>query len=252
MSYSAPRTFVAGEVVTAAMLNQEIRDNMIYKPTGRTASYVIAASNSSALDKSQADFVCNGTSDITDIQTIINNLPAIGSHQDGQGNTITTGVKGSIFFFDGFYTGGTGQIIIPAGSSVSLTGETPSSYNGGLYGTTVPYVNGVFIYFTGTTYPVFSAPKNSFTAPSTALDITNIVFMVKNPVALQSDQTFAFNCDGWSTGTWSNVMWISDAASLTSSTWQNGNIEGLSIDNDYRHDRMQIDSMTCFGFAGIS
>jgi hypothetical protein len=44
-------------------------------PTGRTASYVIAASNSSALDKSQADVVCTGTNDQVTIQAVINALP---------------------------------------------------------------------------------------------------------------------------------------------------------------------------------
>jgi hypothetical protein len=40
--------------------------------TGRTASYVIAASNSSSLDKSQADAVCTGTNDDVIFQAALN------------------------------------------------------------------------------------------------------------------------------------------------------------------------------------
>ena len=49
-------------------------------PTGRTASYVIAASNSSATDKAQADAVCTGTSDNTTIQTALNTLTSTGAY----------------------------------------------------------------------------------------------------------------------------------------------------------------------------
>ena len=45
-------------------------------PTGRTATYVVAASDASALSKSQADYVCDGTDDQVEIQAAIDALPA--------------------------------------------------------------------------------------------------------------------------------------------------------------------------------
>ncbi len=48
------------------------------EPTGRTATYVIAASTASATSTVQADYVCDGTADNVEIQSAINALPAIG------------------------------------------------------------------------------------------------------------------------------------------------------------------------------
>lgn len=38
MAWTAPRTWVTGEVVTASMLNEQIRDNMAYMPAGPSVS----------------------------------------------------------------------------------------------------------------------------------------------------------------------------------------------------------------------
>jgi hypothetical protein len=53
--------------------------NPIDSPTGRGATYVIAASDATALEKSQADVVCDGVEDDTDIQAFINTLVNGGS-----------------------------------------------------------------------------------------------------------------------------------------------------------------------------
>lgn len=46
--------------------------------TGRAATFVVAASNASALMKSQADYVADGVNDNIEIQAAINALPAVG------------------------------------------------------------------------------------------------------------------------------------------------------------------------------
>jgi len=47
-------------------------------PVGRTATFVIAASDASAQSKAQADYVCDGTADQVQIQAAIDALPANG------------------------------------------------------------------------------------------------------------------------------------------------------------------------------
>jgi hypothetical protein len=48
--------------------------------TGRTATYVIAASDAPAHVKAQADYVCDGTADNVEIQAAITTLPTEGGH----------------------------------------------------------------------------------------------------------------------------------------------------------------------------
>ena len=57
-------------------------------PTGRTATFVIAANDSSTLSKEQADYVCDGVEDDVQIQAAIDALPSCG---------------GNIFLFEGTY-----------------------------------------------------------------------------------------------------------------------------------------------------
>jgi len=47
-------------------------------PTGRGATFIVAASDSSANSKAQVDYVCDGTDDQVEIQAAIDALPAIG------------------------------------------------------------------------------------------------------------------------------------------------------------------------------
>ena len=63
-SYS-PVLVGGGSVSGNLTVTGSITTPVLNAPTGRTASYVIAASNSSSLDKSQADAVCTGTNDDT-------------------------------------------------------------------------------------------------------------------------------------------------------------------------------------------
>lgn len=58
---------------SAAALNIWI--DTLSVPTGRTATLVVAASNSSVLSKYQADYVCDGTDDQAEIQAAIDALP---------------------------------------------------------------------------------------------------------------------------------------------------------------------------------
>jgi len=55
-------------------------------PTGRTATYVVAASGAPAHVKAQADYVCDGTADNVEIQAAITASPATGSEIQLVGN----------------------------------------------------------------------------------------------------------------------------------------------------------------------
>jgi len=67
--YNAGTNVLSSPTVTATTLNA---------PTGRTATYVIAASNATALEKAQADYVCDGTADNVEIQAAITSLATSG------------------------------------------------------------------------------------------------------------------------------------------------------------------------------
>ena len=69
-----------------AVQNSTIVDNAtgtfipstLYARTGRAATYVVAAVDATAIEKAQADYVCDGVSDQVQIQDALNALPAIG------------------------------------------------------------------------------------------------------------------------------------------------------------------------------
>ena len=90
-SYS-PELAAGGAISGAAVFSGSVTTPVLNAPTGRTASYVIAASNSSATDKAQADYVCTGTNDQNTINTAISALP-----------TINGWVQGVIYFCAGSY-----------------------------------------------------------------------------------------------------------------------------------------------------
>lgn len=56
----------------------DIITGAIYAPTGRSATIVVAASDSSAASKEQADYVCDGVADDVQIQAAIDALPVVG------------------------------------------------------------------------------------------------------------------------------------------------------------------------------
>lgn len=73
----------------------------------RSATLVIAASDSSAKSKAQADYVCDGTNDEVEIQAAITALPAMG---------------GSILFLEGNYSkGAAAGITIPSNTNIILS-----------------------------------------------------------------------------------------------------------------------------------
>ena len=79
-------------------------------PTGRTATYVVAASNSSDASKAQADLVCDGTADDVQIQAAIDALPVGG---------------GKVSLLEGTYN--TTTVISISGTSVVLAGMGDST-----------------------------------------------------------------------------------------------------------------------------
>lgn len=66
---------VADTVITT---NTDIESDAMTVPEGRTTTIVVAASNSSAVAKEQADYFCDGVDDQVEIQAAINALPATG------------------------------------------------------------------------------------------------------------------------------------------------------------------------------
>lgn len=73
----------------------------------RSATLVVAASDSSAKSKAQADYVCDGTNDEAEIQAAITALPAIG---------------GSILILEGNYSkGAAAGITIPSNTNIILS-----------------------------------------------------------------------------------------------------------------------------------
>ncbi len=71
----------------------EIQGNLTAK-TGRTATFVVAANDSSATSKAQADYVCDGVADNVEIQEAIDALPSGGGriHLLEGTYTITSGI----------------------------------------------------------------------------------------------------------------------------------------------------------------
>jgi hypothetical protein len=86
-----------------------------YGPTGRTATLVVASANATPLEKSQADFVCDGTADDVQIQAAIDALPETGG---------TIRLEGPLFNLDTGLTIGDGSnVSISSRSAVKLIGD---------------------------------------------------------------------------------------------------------------------------------
>lgn len=174
--------------------------------------------------------------------------------QTSTGTTIT-GKIGTIKWGAGLYTSAS-QWNIPNGYDITMTGSAPSNYSPPPYvNSPLPYMGGTQFYFTGTTYPVFNVPLSSGeNLPSVGIGLTDIAFVVKNPVAQQANTVFAFDLDGWHSGIWRNVYWLSDVAVYNptgvggANPWQTANIKGLSIQPGFDFDRLYIESMTVSGF----
>jgi hypothetical protein len=219
-------------------------------PTGRTATYVIAASDAPAHVRAQADYVVGvfGTADQI-IADIFSKLPTYTYTRSGDGAT-GTGKIGSIHFSNGRFTFAN-QWNVPLGADIALSGSSPSPLAAGQPLTGVmPYLGGTEFYFTSedATYPVFNAPADGGYS-TIALDITNIVFVVKNPLAKQANTVYAINLDGWTGGSFKNVVFTSDALG-----WGNSsvNIKGVSIKSSWTHDDINIESMTVCSFLGYA
>jgi hypothetical protein len=220
-------------------------------PTGRTASYVIAsATYGSAQEKAQADLVTDDM--VAGWNAAVGTFPSYTFLQTSTGTTIV-GKIGTIRWGSGLYTSSS-QWSIPNGYDITMIGSAPGNYSPPPYvDTPLPYMGGTQFYFTGTTYPVFNVPLSTGeTLPSTGISLTDIAFVVKNPAAQQVNTVFAFNLDGWHSGIWRNVYWLSDVAVYNPSTpvnpWQTANIKGLSAQPGYDFDRLYIESMTVSGF----
>lgn len=63
---------------STVLTNDYVQADDIKAPTGRSATLVIAAADSSAKSKAQADYVCDGTADDVEIQAAIDALPITG------------------------------------------------------------------------------------------------------------------------------------------------------------------------------
>ena len=68
-------------VATQAPSPYHLKVGLSYGATGRTATYVIAASDATALEKAQADATCTGTNDQTVINAELVTLSALGGTQ---------------------------------------------------------------------------------------------------------------------------------------------------------------------------
>ena len=117
----------------------------IQSPTGRTASYVIAASDSATNLKSQADFTCSGTNDDVAIQTYATLVAANGGtltllagHYYG-----TTGITWTVSSVYGAIINMSGALFTYSGSGSALTFNEPGGANDG-GGVTInqPYIIG--------------------------------------------------------------------------------------------------------------
>lgn len=87
----------------------------VYNPIHpvRTATLVVAANDSSAKSKAQADYVCDGTDDQVEIQAAIDALPAGG---------------GTIALLEGTFTKGATTISVPSNVEIAMTPGTTITY----------------------------------------------------------------------------------------------------------------------------
>ena len=118
----------------------------------RSATFVIAASDSSTLSKQQADYVCDGTDDQVEIQAAIDALPASG---------------GKILLLSGNYA--FSAHIISNVDNVIISGE-------GMYNTKIQSTQA----YTGTgiafnIYGTIGAPLNSWTISNLSIDLSGII-----------------------------------------------------------------------------
>lgn len=87
----------AKDVLASTVLtNDYVQADEIKAPTGRSATLVVAASDSSAKSKAQADYVCDGTDDQVEINAAIRSLPLIS-------NFLTNIYGGEIVLLEGKY-----------------------------------------------------------------------------------------------------------------------------------------------------
>ena len=90
------------------LANNSITTPAITAPTGRSASYILAASNSSAKSKAQSDDVCTGTNDEVKIAAAIATLPVAG---------------GKILLLEGTYVkGNVTGISVPSNTEIEIDG----------------------------------------------------------------------------------------------------------------------------------
>lgn len=80
MAWTAPRTWIVGEIVTATMLNTHLRDNLLQlrSDLNRESSFVVAASDAPQVMKDYADYLCDGNQDQTEISAAIAACGVIG------------------------------------------------------------------------------------------------------------------------------------------------------------------------------
>jgi hypothetical protein len=106
--WSSPGTTTIGENISTGNITVSgdvtVSGDLEAK-TGRTATFIIAASDSSTTAKAQADYVCDGTADNVEIQAAINALPSGG---------------GKVQLLEGTYTI---SVTITLASSSELTGN---------------------------------------------------------------------------------------------------------------------------------
>lgn len=98
------------DVVTT---NLTVSGNLTAK-TGRTATVVVAANDSSATSKAQADYVCDGVNDQVEIQEAIDGLPSGG---------------GTVLLMEGSYIISS-NITIPTGKKIKFSGTGPGTVLG--------------------------------------------------------------------------------------------------------------------------
>ena len=94
LAWLSPGTTIIGEDITTR--NITVSDELEAK-IDRTATFVVAALNSSPQSKAQADFVADGIDDQVEIQAAIDALPAVGGKvllKEGTFHMAHTGPRG--------------------------------------------------------------------------------------------------------------------------------------------------------------
>lgn len=90
MSWVAPRTWIAGEILTAALMNQELRDNLLaVAPVGSLHYYIRAATTAETLIDGFA-LEANGVAPLRATYAALNTLLSSLGYPFGAGNGSTT------------------------------------------------------------------------------------------------------------------------------------------------------------------